>query len=237
MITPTRREKSEWAARTLPKLRDSDTPLGLRVGVLGKKWTLLILRHVATEHRPSFSAMLRAHPLLSRRVLSIRLKELQREGYLEKIVSNGNPHRPTYVLSDKGRDALPLLHAFSDLVKRYGEGVSVARGTDVRAEDVCFVHPDVSPGGSPVPSTVTWASLTVRPSPKVVMYKDHCEKCKAPLATNAEAYICSYECTWCRTCAESFDWSCPNCQGRLQPRARLAITGRVSRPVKSLNSP
>src|SRR5579863_1199614 len=128
MIKPTRAERDAPARRRPMRLPDSDTPLGTRIGVLGKKWTLLIIRQVAAEERPSFSQLLRAHHRLSRRILSMRLKELQREGYLEKLVSDANPRRTAYLLTDKGRDALPLLYAFSDLVRVYGEGVSVTRG-------------------------------------------------------------------------------------------------------------
>jgi len=237
MIAPSRRKPSERATRIFPNLRESDNPLGLRIGVLGKKWTLLILRHVATEPRSSFSAILRAHHLLSRRVLSVRLEELQREGYLEKILSNGDPHRPTYDLTDKGRDALPLLRTFSDLVKRYGEGVSVAQGREVRVEDVCFTHPDIPDVSHPMEVRgSSWNSLIPPAHPKVVMYKNFCEKCKVTLSPDGEAYVCSYECTWCRTCAEGFEWLCPNCQGHLQPRPRLASSHTDLRRLKLVDS-
>jgi DNA-binding HxlR family transcriptional regulator len=226
MIRPSRADRTEWASPKTLRLASRDTPLGLHVGVLGKKWTLLILRSVAVENRASFSRLLRAHYRLSRRILSIRLKELQQEGYLYKIISNASPRRTAYALTDKGRDAIPLLRAFSDLVKRYGEGVSVAPGREVSAEDVCFAHPEIPEklvSNGIVPS---FSSLETRtPRVEVVMYKEACEKCAAPLTVDAEAYICSYACTWCRSCAERFAWRCPNCQGQLQPRARLETPG------------
>jgi DNA-binding HxlR family transcriptional regulator len=222
MIKPSPPPRTEWVARSPTKRTGQDTPLGLRIGVLGKKWTLLILRHVAAEGRPSFSHLLRSHPQLSRRILSMRLKELQREGYLEKIITHGNPRRTAYVLTDKGRDALPILYAFSELVRRYGEGVNVARGQSVRVEDLCFAHPDIPDTPQrPVDLSPFPMRPPVRPRVELVMYKDRCEKCKTALAPDSEAYVCSYACTWCRPCTEGFHWRCPNCQGALHPRPRL----------------
>lgn len=47
-----------------------------------------------------------------------------------------------------------------------------------------------------------------------------CEKCLKTLAMDGEAYICSYECTFCRTCTQDMDSVCPNCKGKLVERPR-----------------
>jgi len=50
-----------------------------------------------------------------------------------------------------------------------------------------------------------------------------CEKCGKLLAVDtAEAYICSYECTWCGPCADAMSHVCPNCGGELLRRPRRA---------------
>jgi DNA-binding HxlR family transcriptional regulator len=99
---------------------DEDSPLASHVGALGRKWSLLILRDVASGQRTSFGRMLRAHPHLSRRMLSLRLRDLQREGYLQRITFDNGSRRTAYVLSAKGRDTIPVLNAISDLVRRHG---------------------------------------------------------------------------------------------------------------------
>jgi len=48
----------------------------------------------------------------------------------------------------------------------------------------------------------------------------HCESCDAELGLDAEARICSYECTFCVPCAEAMELTCPNCGGELVPRPR-----------------
>ena len=48
--------------------------------------------------------------------------------------------------------------------------------------------------------------------------RTNCERCETPLAMDADARICSYECTWCPNCAASFMDICPNCGGELVRR-------------------
>ena len=50
--------------------------------------------------------------------------------------------------------------------------------------------------------------------------KTACETCDGELAAQGEAYICSYECTYCRECTESHGFVCPNCGGELVRRPR-----------------
>jgi len=48
--------------------------------------------------------------------------------------------------------------------------------------------------------------------------KPNCEKCNAQLDNLAEAYICSFECTFCLPCTEEMTARCPNCGGELLRR-------------------
>ncbi|MGH9556105.1 MAG: DUF1272 domain-containing protein [Terriglobales bacterium] len=52
-----------------------------------------------------------------------------------------------------------------------------------------------------------------------------CEKCGASLAPEGEALICSYECTFCATCAKAMNCVCPNCGGELVQRPRRKAKG------------
>src|SRR5205085_11368260 len=42
-----------------------------------------------------------------------------------------------------------------------------------------------------------------------------CERCGASLAADGEAFICSFECTFCATCTDGLARTCPNCGGEL----------------------
>lgn len=54
--------------------------------------------------------------------------------------------------------------------------------------------------------------------------KSECEKCGATLAPRGVGYICSYECTYCASCAGQMDFICPNCGGELVRRPRREET-------------
>ena len=50
--------------------------------------------------------------------------------------------------------------------------------------------------------------------------RETCERCGAALAADGEAYVCSYECTFCADCARRMAQVCPNCGGELVRRPR-----------------
>jgi uncharacterized protein len=52
-----------------------------------------------------------------------------------------------------------------------------------------------------------------------------CERCGAALADEGPAFICSYECTFCPSCAAGLEHVCPNCGGELVARPRRRPRG------------
>lgn len=50
--------------------------------------------------------------------------------------------------------------------------------------------------------------------------KGTCERCQTQLEPQGEAYVCSFECTFCPACAMALDGICPNCGGELVRRPR-----------------
>ncbi|MES2971975.1 MAG: DUF1272 domain-containing protein [Pseudomonadota bacterium] len=63
----------------------------------------------------------------------------------------------------------------------------------------------------------------------MLQLRPNCECCDADLpASSPDARICSFECTFCRNCAEAvLHGKCPNCGGELvarprRPEAKLA---------------
>ncbi len=52
-----------------------------------------------------------------------------------------------------------------------------------------------------------------------------CERCGSELRPDGEAFICSYECTFCRDCTGSLAGICPNCGGELTRRPRRSDAG------------
>jgi len=56
----------------------------------------------------------------------------------------------------------------------------------------------------------------------MLQLRPNCECCNADLAPETpEAYICSFECTFCTDCADrKLNFRCPNCSGELLRRPR-----------------
>ncbi len=55
--------------------------------------------------------------------------------------------------------------------------------------------------------------------------KSACMKCETGLEEMGEAWICSYECTFCTPCTDDMKNICPNCGGELLRRPRRQPKG------------
>jgi uncharacterized protein len=64
----------------------------------------------------------------------------------------------------------------------------------------------------------------VRQHRLVLEMRMECERCRTALQPDGGARICSYECTFCSTCADELSAVCPNCGGELVRRPRR-VTG------------
>lgn len=62
--------------------------------------------------------------------------------------------------------------------------------------------------------------------------RPNCECCDRDLSASADGvFICSFECTWCADCVQTFaDGACPNCGGVLQPRPSRAAHKLLTAP-------
>jgi DNA-binding HxlR family transcriptional regulator len=80
------------------------------MSLISKRWTGLIIRALLGGSC-RFSTISAYVEGLSDRVLSERLKELEAEGIVERKVYPETPVRVEYVLTQKGRDLLPVVEA------------------------------------------------------------------------------------------------------------------------------
>lgn len=87
--------------------------------MLAKKWTGLIIRALLPGDL-CFSALERAIPSLSARVLSLRVRELEEAGILNRSVSADPPVRVSYSLTEKGRALEPIIRAITAWALEWG---------------------------------------------------------------------------------------------------------------------
>jgi DNA-binding HxlR family transcriptional regulator len=93
----------------LPQVRFIECPIRISLGVLGKKWTMLIIRDIGFRRIERFNRLLESIPGLTPRVLSMRLKELEAEGLIECTEEKRSPMMVLWRLTEKGKDTLPIL--------------------------------------------------------------------------------------------------------------------------------
>lgn len=97
------------------------------VELVGRRWTGAILA-VLMEGALRFSEIAQAVPELSDRLLSERMKELERRGIVERRVISGPPLKVEYSLSQMGRDLEPALSEIERWANRWlGEREFTAR--------------------------------------------------------------------------------------------------------------
>jgi DNA-binding HxlR family transcriptional regulator len=92
-----------------PQVKFIQCPIKTSLGVLGKKWTLLILRDLGFLKIVRFNRILESIPGLTPRVLSMRLRELEDEGFIERVGGKRQPTMVEWRLTEKGRDTRPIL--------------------------------------------------------------------------------------------------------------------------------
>ncbi len=92
-------EKEFFAAR----------PIKPDLGVLGRKWALLLLADIGLRKVDRFSGLLRSNPKLSSRILSRRLRELEEAGMIRRVEKNRAPGPVRWTMAEKGFDILPTI--------------------------------------------------------------------------------------------------------------------------------
>ncbi len=91
------------------------------VELIGKRWTGAIV-HVLNGGPMRFSGLAAAVPQISDRLLSTRLRELERRGLLSRAVATGSPVRVEYELTEMGRGLAPALAELEAWARRWLPG-------------------------------------------------------------------------------------------------------------------
>ncbi|MFW6075286.1 MAG: winged helix-turn-helix transcriptional regulator [Chloroflexota bacterium] len=88
------------------------------VELIGRRWTGCIIRAML-EGAKQFSEFTSIIPGLSDRLASVRLKELEAAGIVERVVIPEKPVRIEYKLTEKGKDLRPVVEEIDRWAKRW----------------------------------------------------------------------------------------------------------------------
>ncbi len=82
------------------------------VELVGRRWTGALIR-VLLQGRARYHQLRDAIPDISDRMLSERLRELEQEGVIDRVVVPETPVRVEYELTEKGRALEPVVRAIA----------------------------------------------------------------------------------------------------------------------------
>lgn len=89
------------------------------IELIGRRWTGAIVSVLIHRRALRFGEIAEAVPELSDRLLSERMKELERHGVVTRTVREGRPVRVEYELTEMGRELAPAVHELECWARRW----------------------------------------------------------------------------------------------------------------------
>jgi DNA-binding HxlR family transcriptional regulator len=113
-------------------------PIAGALQVIGDKWTMLIVRDLVNGPKRTTELIAMLHPISSRTLVQ-RLRDMERDEFIERKDLGGNPPHVEYTLTDRGRLLLP----FIDALKKLGETLDCNECEDRKEQrgDYCEACP------------------------------------------------------------------------------------------------
>lgn len=93
-------------------------PINNSFRIVGKKFTMLILRNMMHMGQMRFNQFLEIEDI-NAKILSARLKEMEKDGLITREVFHETPVRIEYILTEKGRALEPILDQMAAFSMKY----------------------------------------------------------------------------------------------------------------------
>ena len=87
--------------------------------VLGRRWSLLILKNLSSKNVVRFNELKRSLKDISNTVLSDRLSELEKEGLITEKIYPEIPLKVEYRLTTKAKDWEPILQSLDSWCEKW----------------------------------------------------------------------------------------------------------------------
>ncbi len=107
-------QKTEWATENM-----KCCPVNNTFKIVGKKFTVLIIRNMLYLNQTRFNQFLDSVEEINPKTLSVRLREMEKDGLIERKVYPETPVRIEYFLTEKGMALKPILEQMGDFSMRY----------------------------------------------------------------------------------------------------------------------
>jgi len=97
----------------------------ITIELIGGKWKVLILWHLGNNNVMRFSELKRLHPQLTQKMLTQQLRELERDGLINRKIYTQVPPKVEYSLTPLGEKLKPVLSAMCQWGNIYLEAQNV----------------------------------------------------------------------------------------------------------------
>ena len=109
-------------------------PIEVTLEIVGKKWSINIIRDLF-KRKTRFSEFLESNPQLSTKMLSLRLKELQKFNIIKKTVKSTTPVKIEYNLTKTGKDLNKILFYLAEFsLRNYPNEVYTKKSRSIESD-------------------------------------------------------------------------------------------------------
>ena len=88
---------------------ENKCPITFALDIFGDKWSLIILRDMFFKGKRHYGEFLESAEKISTNILASRLSKLSNEGLIDKRRDPDNAAKYIYLLTEKGKDLLPIV--------------------------------------------------------------------------------------------------------------------------------
>ncbi len=94
-------------------------PINNTFKIIGKKFTVLLLRNMMYLGQTRFNQFLGSIEEINPKTLSARLKEMEDDGLIKRKIYHESPVRVEYLLTEKGKALRPILEQMGNFSMQY----------------------------------------------------------------------------------------------------------------------
>ena len=91
-----------------------DCPVARTLDLIGERWTVLLLRDLLLHGARRFQDFQDSLPGVAPNTLSARLKAMEDDGLVQRVLYSDRPPRLEYALTEKGKSLGPVVRAMRD---------------------------------------------------------------------------------------------------------------------------
>ena len=94
-------------------------PVDTAFKIMGKKFTIHIMRNMSLLGQSRFNQFLESIENINPKTLSVRLREMEKDGLISRKIYPETPPRVEYTITEKGKALKPIIMAMAEFSMKY----------------------------------------------------------------------------------------------------------------------